>query len=226
MGDAFNWAWNKFSKNAAATIVPLLIYLLVIVVIGGVFFAMAFSGQLPLGGGDSSNSDASTGAKVGLLVLLALIEVVLLLAGFYMQAAFLSGCLDIADGKPVTIGSFVKPRNFGRVVLAALLITVGVIVGTVLCVIPKVIFGFLAYLTIPFVIDRSLSPLDALKASIATVRANVGGVLLSYLLQSAVVLVGELACGLGLIVAVPVASLIQVYTYRRLSGGRIVPLTV
>jgi uncharacterized membrane protein len=43
--------------------------------------------------------------------------------------------------------------------------------------------------------------------------------------QGLLLLVGVLACGIGIIVAAPVALLIQVYTYRRLSGGQVAPLT-
>jgi uncharacterized membrane protein len=45
--------------------------------------------------------------------------VLLFVAGIFMHAGLLSGCLDIADGKPVTIGSFFKPRNLGAVFLTA-----------------------------------------------------------------------------------------------------------
>ncbi len=38
------------------------------------------------------------------------------------------------------------------------------------------------------------------------------------------VVVGALACGVGLLVAAPVAALIMVYAYRKLSGGQVVPL--
>jgi uncharacterized membrane protein len=41
----------------------------------------------------------------------------------------------------------------------------------------------------------------------------------------ATVFVGALLCGVGLIVAVPVAALILVYAWRRLSGGQVAPLT-
>ena len=43
--------------------------------------------------------------------------------------------------------------------------------------------------------------------------------------MAAIVLPGLLACGVGIIVAAPVAALFMVYTYRRLSGGQVVPLT-
>ena len=63
-----------------------------------------------------------------------------------------------------------------------------------------------------------------LKASIATVRANVGSVLLSVLTVFAITLLGALACGVGLLVAGPVGALIWTYTYRKLSGGQVVPV--
>jgi uncharacterized membrane protein len=124
----------------------------------------------------------------------------------------------------VTIGSFFKPRNLGSVFVAALLIAVGAVVGSLLCIVPGIIFGFLTLFTIPFVIDRSLSPVESIKASIATARANLGPSVLSWLVQYAVVLVGELLCGVGMIVAFPISVLIQVYTYRKLSGGQVVAL--
>jgi len=38
------------------------------------------------------------------------------------------------------------------------------------------------------------------------------------------VLIGQILCGIGLVVAFPFAKLIQIYTYRKLSGGQVVPL--
>ena len=150
--------------------------------------------------------------------------ILLFIAAIFMASAFLSGSLDIADGKPVSIGSFFKPRNLGPVFLTALLVGVGVSIGSVLCIIPGLIFAFLTQFAIAFVIDRSLSPIDAIKASIATARSNVGSALISFLVQYAIILVGELLCGVGLLVAMPVALLIQAYTYRKLSGGQVVPV--
>jgi uncharacterized membrane protein len=137
----------------------------------------------------------------------------------------LSGILDIADGRPVTIGSFFKPRNFGVVILAALLVGLISGIGYLLCIIPGLIFSFFALFTIAFAIDRSLPAFEALKASIATVRSNIGGALLSWLVQILLLVIGALLCGVGTIVAAPLALLIQVYTYRRLSGGQIAPVS-
>jgi len=72
---------------------------------------------------------------------------------------------------------------------------------------------------------RGLAPIDALKASFSTVRAHVGETLLSFLVQGLLVVAGLFACGVGILATGPIALLIQVYTYRRLSGGPIAPAT-
>lgn len=206
IGEGFSWAWDKFSKHAAALIVPLLGYGTALVVVALLIRAAAGAA----GGGGSAVI-----MTLGYLIIFAAILVV--------QIAYLSGCLDIADGKPVSIGSFFTLRNAGPAILAALMVGALTFVGTVLLVIPGLVFGFFAQFTLAFVIDRSLSPLDALKASFATVKGNLGDALVSYLVQLAVILVGQLLCGVGLLVAAPVAMLILVYTYRRLSGGPLAP---
>ncbi|WP_217695285.1 hypothetical protein, partial [Mycobacterium sp. IS-2888] len=230
VGEAVTWAWNKFSQNAVALIVPVVVYVVALVIFGLV------AGLLPVVFGQSTSSTytdpyGNTASNVAVTysaasyVVLFIGYVLLFLTAIYMTAALASGCLDIADGKPVTVGTFFKVRNLGAVVLTSILLAIGVMIGSLLCIIPGLIFGFLAMFAIPFAIDRSLSPIDSIKASIATTRSNIGGALLSWLVQYAVVLVGELLCGIGLIVAFPIAQLIQIYTYRKLSGGQVVPAT-
>jgi len=97
-----------------------------------------------------------------------------------VQAGFLSGGLDLADGRPVTVGSFFKPRNFGTVILAgALLSVISAVLDllslpgflfALLSFVLIAVFTFFALFTIAFATDRGLAPIDALKASFSTVR--------------------------------------------------------
>lgn len=214
IGDAFGWALNKFGKNAVELIVPLLGYVLLVAAVAGIW-ALAIVGL--------SGNDTSEGLTGTQFVILVLGYVAALTAAMFVQAAYLSGCLDIADGRPVTIGSFFQPRNFAAALVTAVLLGLLVAVGSMLFVIPGLIIAFLAQFAVAFVIDRGLAPVDAFKASFATCRANVGGALLSWLVQVVVLLAGQMLCGVGLLVAFPVAVLIQTYTYRRLSGGWVAP---
>src|SRR5262249_14690265 len=163
------------TQNAVVLIVPVVLYGLLLTAFG------LIAGLVPFLLGESShttsidsygNTTESTNVTLGAASITVMVigYLLIFLAVVYMHAAVLSGCLDIADGNPVTIGSFFKVRNLGGVFLAAVLVAVGTLIGTILCVIPGIIFGFLAQFAIPFVIDRSLSPIESVKASIATAR--------------------------------------------------------
>jgi uncharacterized membrane protein len=244
-GDAFNWAWNKFTKNAAALIVPMLVYGVALAVLGAALYSFLFAAVLAsiFGGAETavdtssgytdpstaSDGAAAAGAGIGVfgaLMVTGLVTFIMLVAAFYVQAAFVSGSLDIADGKRVDIGSFLRPpRHFGSVVIAALLIGIGTVVGSLLCVLPGLIFAFFSAYTIPYVIDRSLSPVEALKASFGTIKQHFGSALLAYLVVLAVGLVGGLVVCVGQFISIPVSLLILTYTFRRLSGGQVAPIT-
>ncbi|TVS77802.1 hypothetical protein FPZ47_24685 [Mycobacterium helveticum] len=223
MSEAFGWAWKKFRQNAAALIVPVLVYGLLL---GAAYGLIALSTGMGTGVGTNSGDSTSaiTNLWPGEWAMMVIGYLLVFAVGVFAQSAFLTGCLDIADGRPVTIGSFFRPRNFGTVILAALLVSVLSTLASALCFLPGLIFGIFAMFTVPFAIDRAQPPVTALTASLSTVWSNFGNALLAWLVEVVVIVVGALACGLGLLVGLPVAALILIYTFRTLSGGRVVPL--
>lgn len=229
VGDAISWAWNRFTQNAMALVVPILAYVAALAAVIGLFTTLVFSLSDSTTttytddyGFTSESVNVSMGAAGIFVMLIGYIAV--FFVAIFMHAGITTGCLDIADGKPVTIGTFFKPRNLGLAIVTGLLVAVGTLALSLLCFIPGLIFGFVAQFAIVAAIDRSLSPVDSIKASITTVRSEIGGTLLSCLAQGAAVFIGELLCFVGLLVGIPVASLIQTYTWRKLSGGQVVPL--
>ena len=152
----------------------------------GVLLAVAYSAIL-FGGGMGSTSTttnvdgyttATTSIGAGGLIVMVVGYLLIYAVGIFAQSAFLSGCLDIADGRPVTIGSFFKPRNLGKVILAAMIVGILTSIGSFLCIIPGLILGIFAQFTIPFVIDRSQGAIDGLKSSFSTVQSNFVNALL------------------------------------------------
>src|SRR5580693_8519594 len=134
VGEAISWAWNKFTQNAMALTVAVVAYGVVLTILGLV------AGFVPVALGNHSSSTSTdsygnTAESVNVtfgaasIIVMVLAYLLIFVAGVYTHAGLLSGSLDIADGKPVTIGSFFKPRNLGRVFLTALLIAVGVWIG-------------------------------------------------------------------------------------------------
>ena len=120
-----------------------------------------------------------------------------------------AGLLDVANGQPVTIGSFFKPRNVGcgrdrepdrgradvdRVAL---------------CFLPGLVVALFTMFTTIVLIDRNLSPIDAIKASIDIVKANIGQSILAYLIAGLITFVGS--------------SGVRHRNLRRAAGGGAVP---
>jgi uncharacterized membrane protein len=224
VGEAFTWARNKFSQNATALIVSALAYLVLFSVGYGVSLVGSVQGGTTMTTVNGYTSTVPTGPSALGLVLTFGGYLLTFVVGIFGQAGFFSGCLDIADGRQVSIASFFKPRNFGTVILAALLVGVLTGIGSVLCVLPGLVVAFFAMFTVPFAIDRSQGAIDALKSSFSTVSSNFGGAFLTWLVQALCIFVGSLVCGIGVIVGGPIGALVLIYGYRKLSGGQVVPV--
>jgi uncharacterized membrane protein len=229
VGDAVSWAWNKFTKNAVALIVPVLGYgvLLAVLILAVSMLPVALGQSSSTSYTDAYGNTVSGSTTVTLgpasIAVMVIGYILIFIVAIFMTAGLVTGSLDIADGRPVGIGSFFKPRNLGPAFLTALLVAVASWIGS-LCIIGGVIVGFIAQFAVAFAVDRSLSPVESIKASFETIKSNFGGALLSWLVQYAIVLVGAFVCGIGLLVALPLAMLIHIYTYRKLSGGQVVAL--
>ena len=231
IGDALSWAWNKFTKNPAPLIVSMLVYSLIVGVIATIVefgvLGLADTSMSSYSADDAGFSYSYNVTSLGpaSIAVLVIGYLVLLVVAAAISSAQYVGLLGIADGQPTTIGSFFKPRYIGPMILLTLIVGVLVGIGYVLCVIPGLIVALFAMFAHPALVDRNLSPIDAVKASIDIVKANVGQVILVWLVAGLIAAAGVLACGVGVLISGPVASLMLVYTYRRLSGGQVAPLT-
>lgn len=228
MGEAFSWAWGKFTSNAAALIVPVLVYAVIVGILYAIVVGLiAATASDPVTTYESSDDgfEYSTTSNLGAASILIIIigGLVAVLVAAAIQSAYLGGVLDIADGRPVTIGSFFKPRNIGSVVIATLIIAVLTAIGQIV-IIGGLIVGIFTIFAIVSIIDRNLSPIDGIKTSFETVKNNFVPSLLTWLLVAVITFVGALLCGVGLLVAIPVASLFLVYSWRKLSGGQVADL--
>jgi len=175
------------------------------------------------GGILETTTSTISGSGFAVLILSTIVQI--LVKGAIASAGY-GGLLDIANGQQVSIGSFFRPRNIVAVILAGLIVDILTIVGLFACILPGLAIMVFTWFTTVAIVDRNLSPIDGIKASIDVVKKNFGSVLLAGLIFVALILVGALLCGVGLLVTAPVAYLLLVYTYRRLSGGSVAPATV
>jgi uncharacterized membrane protein len=211
-----------------ALIVPTLVYGLILVAIQ-LLFSLISSAVQPADVTSYTSEGNSFAFSYNLsspgAILVAFIGwIVALVVGAAIQSAYISGVLDIANGQQVTIGSFFKPRNIGNVIIATLIVGILTSIGFALCILPGIAVAIFTMFTIVALLDRNLSAVDAIKTSFDIAKSNFGQVLLTFIVMAAIAFVGALLCLVGLLVAIPVVALIEVYAYRKLSGGQVADL--
>ncbi|GAA1011368.1 hypothetical protein GCM10009551_096170 [Nocardiopsis tropica] len=226
LGNGFSWAWNKFTKNALALIVPVIVYGIILGVIAGVGYSLVYSNGLDSVTTDDSGNMTAALNQTGTVEAI-IFSLILTVVAYLITAAYVSGLFDIADGKQVGIGSFFKPRNAGQAILtAAVLGLVAGLVGSIPYVgfILQIVVGFIATFAILVVVDRGVSLADGVKQGLDVIKRDVGNSILVVVVAGLLVLVGSM-CLVGSLIAVPVAGLLLVNAYRLISGGQVAPAT-
>ncbi|HET7430562.1 MAG TPA: hypothetical protein VFJ89_03570 [Nocardioides sp.] len=227
--DAIGYGWKKFSSSPATLLVPMIVVFVGIVVVSVIVELVIVGGLLgsdtctqTIGGQTTSYSCGGPGFVLfligyGLAAALIMLFAQLLAAGLY------KGATHVTDGKPFGLGELFEGWDKSQVVIASLIIAAATFVGTILCYVPGLIVGFLTQFTLLFIVDKQMTAVDAIKASIKLVTDNLGNTILFYLLALVVLAVGAILCGVGLLVAAPVALIGLAYTYRRLQDEPVVP---
>ena len=128
--------------------------------------------------------------------------------------------LNIVSGKPFEIGMlFGGGKFFLRVVGASILFALMVCLGLLLLIVPGVYLALRYGQFLNAIVDRNLGIMDSFSYSSAITTNNRGKLFLLYLLCFLVTIAGLLACGVGLVFAIPVTWLAGVVAYRWMQYG-------
>ncbi|SKB09739.1 Uncharacterized membrane protein [Aeromicrobium choanae] len=202
--DAIGYGWRKFSANAGQWIIAGLAIFAVSVIFG--LFSFLVQPDI-----DANETNPFAGFNFASIV----VNLLSTLATYVISAFIYRGALDETEGRPFSLADTFSRVPVGPVILTSLLVSIGITIGLVLCVLPGIIFAFLSYFALLFVVDENQSPVDAITSSVKLVSANLGQALLLALLSFVIVLIGACLCGLGLLVAYPVVTIATAYAYKK-----------
>jgi len=135
-----------------------------------------------------------------------------------LSAGLYKGGFAVADGRDFSLGQLFEGWDKLQVFIAALIIGLLTLVGTVLCYFPALLVAYFTQFTIPYIVDKNMSATDAISASFRLCTNNLGPTILWYLLAILCFIAGAIVCLVGLLVAVPVVLVGLAYTFRRLQG--------
>lgn len=198
VGDIVGYSWKKLQEHFGGIAVAVIVYVVVVA---------AFS---ILGNIISTSVDSFFGS-----LLFSLVQLVVTSA---ISIVLIRASLMIVDGQTIDTANIFSADRLGPYMIGAIIFGVGVSIGLLLCIIPGLILLFLGYYWGYFVVDKGLEPIEAIKASIAMVRENVGTVLPWAVVAFLITIVGFILCCVGLLVAAPLTYIGNAYLFRRLNN--------
>lgn len=101
-----------------------------------------------------------------------------------------------------------------RIALAGGLMALFIIVGLAIFLM-AIILRISLFFTFPLIIEHKLGAVDAMKLSARAGWSNFGGIILLFILEFFVALIGVLACIVGIFVALPVIYAANAFAYRQ-----------
>jgi uncharacterized membrane protein len=201
IGSAVRFGWETFKRRpwifVGSCVVIALAYLVAGVLVGGLDAATGASPEQPSLIG--SIADLVLGTFVGMG-----------LTAFYLKAH------DDVDG--VTLSALWHPQPFWSYLGATILMTLGIILGIILLIVPGVIVMLMWLFTTFVVVDRGRGPIEALGES-RRITYGYKWRLLGFVLVLALInIAGAVALLVGLLVSIPVTMLAFTHAYRVLSA--------
>ena len=203
MGEAIRFGWDTM-KNNAGFFIGLLIVAFLIENLPGMLSEFVVH-DFPV----IAVLLSLTGAVLGLMVQMGLIKV------------SLKFCDGIKGQLDDLLSYFNLLFKFGAASLLYGLITLG---GTLLFIIPGIIWGVKFSLFPYFIVDKEVGPVEAIKASGEATNGAKWDLFLMWMLLGLINVAGALALMVGLFATIPTTMIAYAYVYRALAGhGERVP---
>jgi len=199
IGDAVRYGWGKMKERLGFWIVLMLI-------IGVISYLPQALSQPMM---ESSPATATLINLIGAVI------------STFVSIGIVSISLMIYDGKPVTyVDLFSRRELFWRYLGGNILYGLIVALGTLLLIVPGLVWA-IKYQFVPYaIVDRGVGATESLRMSARLTDGVKWGLAVYTLALFGVLLLGALALGVGLFVALPVVVMAEAYMYRyRLSAA-------
>lgn len=141
-----------------------------------------------------------------------------LLSG-WMACGYWTLFLSYENGKKLPLSElFTQFKHYVRFLGATIWVGLYVGIGFILLVVPGVYLALKYQFTLLFLLDKNLGITDAMQHSAQLTKGKKMSLLGFDLVSLGVVILGAIVFGVGILVAVPVVWLANVYLFRSLTG--------
>jgi hypothetical protein len=152
---------------------------------------------------------------------LAVVPVLGWIVGFVMLGGLDYVFLRRIRGEAVELGDVFVGFNeaFLHLAMAGLVKSVLTSFGFMLCILPGIYLAVGYLFALPLVIDKKMEFWPAMEVSRRVVHQHWWSIFALVIVVSLIVVAGVLACGVGALVAIPIASAALMYVYEDLFGA-------
>jgi uncharacterized membrane protein/phage FluMu protein Com len=127
--------------------------------------------------------------------------------------------LKLARGEQAALGElFGGGRFFLRMVLCSIIFGIAVVLGFVLCIVPGIIVALALSPFAMVLIGEDLPGIESLSRAWELTKGNRVTLLVLGFAGIGIAILGLLACGVGLLVAIPLIAMMNAVAYLRMSG--------
>ncbi|MEO8800101.1 MAG: hypothetical protein ABI551_19560, partial [Polyangiaceae bacterium] len=214
IGEILSLSWDAFKRCWGVVLGAMF-------VAGIIIYAVLFAVLIPLMQiPDVAEAFRDPASNIGLrLGVQLLAEIVMFIPAAFLSTGMIRIMLSAGRGGTPSFGDLFGGGSRFLPMYGAILLTGLVHVIAMMFLFIPFIFTMIFFIFVPFfVADADLGPIDAMKASYAASKDNWGKLFLLGIVAFLLTLAGELACCVGLLVAVPVTYLALTAVYVRLSG--------
>lgn len=215
---AIGEAWGIVSKNLAPFALAALAMLVIQQLPGFIGSGIAQAVTMPMTrSGDPSATLTATFIQMGISLPFSLVGAALgtVIAGSIVLMALKTvrgGTPEIGD---IGLGFSTNPLGL---LVSGFLVGLGTTIGTYLCLIPGLILGGLWFITTPYMLDKGMGPIEAMSASWNTMKENLVMGAVIYILAALAAFIGVCACGIGILVTLPILMATQAIIYEDLTA--------
>ncbi len=190
--------------------------------IGGVISSVAGSdmGQIMTkASSDPASLVANMPALMVGITVYAVVQIVSMIVNAYMLGGILNLVLKACRGQPYSFGDvFSGGRWLLPIVIGNILTGLGVAFAMPFLIFPAVILALGWMFTSFCIVDQNLGAIDGMSKSWEITNGHKGALFVYGLLVALIMVVGLLACCVGILVAIPLSAISTAYIYLRLTG--------
>lgn len=202
--------WGGFFAYLGVLIGAQMALYLVTLILGVGAFGLA-----ALGGGEG----AAMAGVAGLLLITIISSLLMLALTYPFMAGFNMIGIRQAAGQPLRFAEIFSHFNRTLPLLGAgLLTTIAIVIGFLLFVLPGIYLSIATLLTIPLVVERKLSPWQAMLVSCKAISQHWFKVFFLFVVMNIILWISMLPLGLGLIWTLPMVIVMIGALYNRIFG--------